>query len=143
VRMLRGRVQESEWRGMKAWLKEKTAGLKPVYGIGTGGNINKIFKLARIKEGKPISYGVVRGLYEHLASFTFEERITKLGLRPDRADVIVLASEIYLSVMKWAKIKRMYVPQIGLADGTIRILYERFKGDGPATGESLLGPQTL
>jgi exopolyphosphatase/guanosine-5'-triphosphate,3'-diphosphate pyrophosphatase len=143
VRMLSGGVKESAWKEMKAWLKEKTAGLKSIYGIGTGGNINKIFKLARIKEGKPISYGLVRELYEHLGSHTFEERISKLGLRPDRADVIVLASEIYLSVMKWAKIKKMYVPQIGLADGTIRILYDRFKGHSPSAGEGLLGPQVL
>lgn len=127
VRMLSGRVEESEWKEMKAWLKQTTADLGPLYGIGTGGNISKIFRLARIKEGRPISYNTIRQVYEYLSSFTLMERITKLGLRSDRADVIVLAAEIYLSVMKWGKIKKMYVPQIGLADGIIHILYERYK----------------
>jgi exopolyphosphatase/guanosine-5'-triphosphate,3'-diphosphate pyrophosphatase len=127
VRMLHDRVQPSEWKTMKAWLKDNTTGLKPLYGIGTGGNISKIFRLARIKEGKPIPYGVVQRYHRYLSSFTLEERITQLGMKPDRADVIVLASEVYLSVMKWAKIRKMFVPQIGLADGIIHVLYDRFK----------------
>ncbi len=130
VRMLHDRVQPSEWKTMKAWLKENTSNLKPLFGIGTGGNISKIFRLARIKEGKPISYGVLQRFQRYLSSFTLEERITQLGLKPDRADVIVLASDVYLSVMKWAKIKKMFVPQIGLADGIIHVLYERFKRNG-------------
>jgi exopolyphosphatase/guanosine-5'-triphosphate,3'-diphosphate pyrophosphatase len=129
VRMLEGKVDESQWNDMKMWLKQNTAELRPLYGIGMGGNINKIFQLARIKEGRPISYKLVRELHEYLSSFTLQERITELGLRPDRADVILLASEIYLSVMKWAKVRKMYVPQIGLADGIIHILYERTRGD--------------
>ena len=134
VRMLEGKVDESQWKDMKAWLKENTPALRPIYGIGMGGNINKIFQLARVKEGRPISYNEVRRLYDYLASFTLEERIAELGLRPDRADVILLAGEIYLSVMKWAKLKKMYVPQIGLADGIIHILYERFRNNGSHTG---------
>jgi exopolyphosphatase/guanosine-5'-triphosphate,3'-diphosphate pyrophosphatase len=129
VRMLEGKVDESQWNDMKMWLKQNTAEVRPLYGIGMGGNINKIFQLARIKEGRPISYKLVRELHEYLSSFTLQERITELGLRPDRADVILLASEIYLSVMKWAKVRKMYVPQIGLADGIIHILYERTRGD--------------
>ena len=114
-------------------IKETTAHLRPLYGIGTGGNINKIFRLARIKEGRPISYSTIRRFYEYLSSFTLTERMAKLGLRADRADVIVLAAEIYLSVMKWAKIKKMYVPQMGLADGIIHILYDRFKAANATT----------
>lgn len=130
VRMLEGKVEASQWEDMKAWLKENTPPLRPVYGIGMGGNINKIFQLARAKEGRPISYKEIRRLHGYLSSFTLEERIAELGLRPDRADVIVLAGEIYLSVMKWAKVRKMYVPQIGLADGIVHILYERHRQTG-------------
>jgi exopolyphosphatase/guanosine-5'-triphosphate,3'-diphosphate pyrophosphatase len=133
VRMLEGKVDETQWADMKTWLKENTPALRPIYGIGMGGNINKIFQLARVKEGRPISYKEVRRLYDYLSSFTLEERITELGLRPDRADVILLAGEIYLSVMKWAKVRKMFVPQIGLADGIIHILYERFRNSAPAS----------
>ena len=62
-----------------------------------------------------------------LKHFTVEQRITELGLRPDRADVIIPALDIYLQVMKWAGIRKMYVPIIGLADGMVRILYDKYK----------------
>lgn len=127
VRMLKGCVEQSEWEGMKEWVKENVAPLRPVTAIGSGGNINKIFKLSRVKEGRPISYGLTRRVYKYLASFTLEERIMKLGLRPDRADVILPAARIYLAIMKWGKVKKMYVPQFGLSDGIVHILYERHK----------------
>ena len=138
MRMLEGKVDESQWQDMKTWLKGNTAHLRPIYGIGMGGNINKIFQLARIEEGRPISYKVVLQLYKYLSSFTLEERIAELGLRPDRADVILFASEIYLFVMKWGKVKKMYVPMIGLADGIIHVLYDRFGNSGSQTGNGLL-----
>jgi len=138
LRMLEGKVDESQWQDMKTWLKRNTAHLRPIYGIGMGGNINKIFQLARIEEGRPISYKVVLQLYKYLSSFTLEERIAELGLRPDRADVILLASEIYLFVMKWGKVKKMYVPMIGLADGIIHVLYDRFGNSGSQIGNGLL-----
>jgi exopolyphosphatase/guanosine-5'-triphosphate,3'-diphosphate pyrophosphatase len=66
-----------------------------------------------------------------LKHFTVEERIKQLALRPDRADVIIPALDIYLKVMKWAGIRKMYVPQVGLADGIVRILYDRYKASQP------------
>jgi exopolyphosphatase/guanosine-5'-triphosphate,3'-diphosphate pyrophosphatase len=132
VRELQGGSQKDEWNAMKTWLKETTRGHRPLVGIGSGGNINKIFKLARIKEGRPITYKQIRDMYKYLRSFTLRERIGVLKLRPDRADVIIPASKIYLSVMKWAKIKRVFVPQFGLSDGMVHILYERYRGADPA-----------
>ena len=54
---------------------------------------------------------------------SFEERITELDLNPDRADVIIPATKIYLSAMKWSNAKKIYVPKIGLADGIVKSLY--------------------
>jgi exopolyphosphatase/guanosine-5'-triphosphate,3'-diphosphate pyrophosphatase len=62
-----------------------------------------------------------------LKHFTVEQRIKELGLRPDRADVIIPALDIYLRVMKWSGIRRIYVPQVGLADGIVRTLYAQYK----------------
>lgn len=125
VRLLHGLVPDSRWKEMKQWVQVIAPEFKPVIGIGSGGNINKMFKLSRIKTGKPISYKRLRELDKYLNTFSLDERIKILGLRPDRADVIILAADIFTSVMKWAKINRMYVPEIGLSDGMIRLLYER------------------
>jgi exopolyphosphatase/guanosine-5'-triphosphate,3'-diphosphate pyrophosphatase len=127
VRLLGNLVSKKNWQEMKNWIKENTLKYQPLIGIGSGGNINKIFRLSRKKEGKPLSYKKIKEIYEFLKSYSLEERIKVLGLRPDRADVILPASEIYLSVMKWGKIKQMFVPQIGLSDGLIHILYEKYK----------------
>jgi exopolyphosphatase/guanosine-5'-triphosphate,3'-diphosphate pyrophosphatase len=128
VRILQGGITQNQWDDLKEWLKQNATAHRPLTGIGSGGNINKIFKLAHIKEGRMISYRRIKKLYNYLKSFSLEERITHLKLRPDRADVIMPASEIYMSIMKWAKTKRMYVPQFGLPDGMIHLLYEKHRG---------------
>jgi len=114
---------------MKTWIQQSTTAYQPIIAIGSGGNINKIFRLARGKEGKPLSYEKLRNIHNQLVRHSYNERIKILGLRPDRADVIIPASVIYLSIMKWAKINRIYVPQIGLADGLIHLLYEKRHSD--------------
>ena len=127
VRLLKNLVQKESWKEMKRWIKETTAEFQPISGIGSGGNINKIFRLSHKNEGKQLSYKNIKDIYQYLTTFTLNQRIKILGLKPDRADVILPAAEIYLSVMKWASIKQMHVPQIGLSDGLIHILYERQK----------------
>jgi len=127
VRNLKKKDQKSEWAKMENWLKEK-AGLYPsISGIGSGGNINKIFRMSGIKEGKPLLLKNLKKIFNELNAHTLEERITRLGLRPDRADVIIPAANIFLSVMKWANIKELHVPQVGLSDGIIHVLYEKQK----------------
>jgi exopolyphosphatase/guanosine-5'-triphosphate,3'-diphosphate pyrophosphatase len=127
VRMLTEQVAPSEWKNMRKWLKAHRKKNDSIYGIGSGGNINKIFNLIRPKEGKPISAKKLAVICEQLSSYSYEDRIRIFGLRPDRADVIIPASEIYLSVMRWAGIKKLYVPQIGLSDGIIHVLHEKYK----------------
>jgi exopolyphosphatase/guanosine-5'-triphosphate,3'-diphosphate pyrophosphatase len=73
--------------------------------------------------GKPISYIYLNAQYQFLKNMSFNDRISELSLNPDRADVIVLATKIYLSTMKWSGARKIYVPKIGLADGIIKSLY--------------------
>jgi len=139
IRILEDLVPKGRWDDMKTWVRETTMPYRPVISIGSGGNINKIFRLARKKEGARISYKALRDMYAYLSSFTLEERVRLLGLRPDRADVIIPASEIYLSIMKWAKSKSMRVPMVGLSDGLIHILFERHLRGGPAADPDSAG----
>jgi len=91
--------------------------------LGSGGNINKIFKVSGKAMGKPLSYFYLTSYYNMLQSYSYEERITELDLNQDRADVIIPAMRIYLSAMKWSGAKNIYVPKIGLADGIIKSIY--------------------
>lgn len=126
VRMLLDKVEKNEMEEMKIWLKKNTVGIHPLYAIGSGGNINKIYKMSGKKETKHLSYDRLKGIYEMLNSYTYQERIERLDLKPDRADVIVPAAKIFLTVMKTADIERVYVPQIGLSDGLVHELYEKY-----------------
>ena len=127
IRLLHEQVEKEYWNYFKKWVKEVTAGYGPLMAIGSGGNINKVFKMLRRKENKPLHVSKLRSVYEMLTSYTYEERIKVLGLNPDRADVIVPATRIFLSVMKNSGAERIIVPQIGLSDGIVHQLYEKHK----------------
>jgi exopolyphosphatase/guanosine-5'-triphosphate,3'-diphosphate pyrophosphatase len=116
---------------MKAWIRSVTGQYDHLIAVGSGGNINKLFSMSREKEGKPISYKRIKTIYELLRSYTLDERIHTLHMRLDRADVIVPATEIVLSIMKWAKISKMMVPEVGLADGLIHRLYKEYREENP------------
>jgi exopolyphosphatase / guanosine-5'-triphosphate,3'-diphosphate pyrophosphatase len=126
VRMLLDKVEKQEWEEMKDWLKKYTLGEHPLHAIGSGGNINKIFKMSGKKETKHLSYDRLKGIYEMLCSYTYQERIERLDLKPDRADVIVPAAKIFLTVMKTADIEKVFVPQIGLSDGLVHEMYDKY-----------------
>ena len=133
IRLLKGLVQGSTWKEMKRWLKETTRQAESQVAIGSGGNINKVFMLAGKKLGKPLTYKKLKDLCRFISRFEVEERIRLLGLHPDRADVIVPAAEIFLQVMKWAGISKMYVPFIGLSDGLIHLMYEAARSRNPGS----------
>ncbi|MGB8706191.1 MAG: exopolyphosphatase [Gillisia sp.] len=124
VRLLEKMVDEDLWETAETWIKEITAQYSKIDLIGSGGNINNIFKSSGKSVGKPLSFLYLSSYYQLLNSFTYEERITELNLNADRADVIIPAARIYLSAMKWTKARRIYVPKIGLADGIIKSLYQ-------------------
>jgi exopolyphosphatase/guanosine-5'-triphosphate,3'-diphosphate pyrophosphatase len=127
IRVLNNLVQKSDWQEMKSWLKENTKDFQPITAIGSGGNINKIFRMSHEDDNKPISDKKIKEILDHLNSYSFEQRVMILKIREDRADVIIPAAEIYLSVMRWSSCEKIYVPQIGLSDGLIHILYEKYK----------------
>ena len=124
VRLLEDMVPEETWQEVESWIKEVTRSYSKIDLIGSGGNINNIFKSSGKSNGKPLSFLYLSSYYQLLQSFTYEERITELNLNPDRADVIVPAARIYLSAMKWTRARRIYVPKIGLSDGIVRSLYQ-------------------
>ncbi len=124
IRILDNKDTETEWVRMREWIKENTKNLKPMFGIGTGGNINKLHRLSGEKDETPLSYSKIKSLYNYLNSYSLKERIQILELNQDRADVIIPASEIYLTVMKWAGVKSIHVPKVGLVDGIIVHLME-------------------
>jgi exopolyphosphatase/guanosine-5'-triphosphate,3'-diphosphate pyrophosphatase len=127
VRMLQGRPVKRARNSLRAWIKRHRERYGPMTAIGSGGNINTIFKIARAKQGRPLNYETVREINRRLGALSLEERIVTMGLRPDRADVIIHAADLYQSAMKWGRIPRIFVPQVGLADGIVHLLYERHR----------------
>ena len=111
------------WENIEIWLKANTQNLHHISIIGSGGNINKIFKLSGKQLGKPLSLIYMKTQFQYLKQMSYDDRISELGLNPDRADVIVPATKIYLNAMKWSGAKKIYVPKIGLSDGIIKSLY--------------------
>lgn len=124
IRLLKNQVTDEIWGKMKESVKNKIKKLHHITAIGSGGNINKVFSLSKKKTGKPLSHDLLRDFYKELNALTVEERISIYHLREDRADVIVPALLIYISIMRWANATEIYVPQIGLADGLIQSLYK-------------------
>ena len=126
VRMLSGKVKTKHWNELSDWLKKIAEQFDSINLIGSGGNINKIFKLTGVKNGKPLSYVKLYEQYKLLSKYSVEDRIIKLGLNTDRADVIIPAAEIFLTVMKVVNAKQVLVPKVGLPDGLARLAFEEF-----------------
>ena len=91
--------------------------------VGSGGNINKAQKLLNKREGEPVSYIELKMLYDMLKKMTFEERIKNFKLNPYRADVIIPALKIFLTISKLCGAPNLVVPQVGLVDGIIAKLF--------------------
>jgi exopolyphosphatase/guanosine-5'-triphosphate,3'-diphosphate pyrophosphatase len=122
IRLLKNKVDVAIWDEMKVALKKYCK--SNTVAIGSGGNINKVFSISKRKNGKPLSLDILKEYYKEMNALTVEERIHKYGFKEDRADVIVPALNIYTTVMRWANISEIFVPQIGLADGIIKLLYK-------------------
>ncbi len=128
VRLLEGKEQPGDWEKMRRWIADhvdpKRAG---IVAVGTGGNISKLFNLAATKLTlTSISIQELERLQTHIASFSLDDRINKLRLNADRADVIIPAARIYLSAMRWAGATTILVPDLGLKDGIIQMVYEKW-----------------
>ena len=95
-----------------------------IIGIGSGGNINKLFSISGAKAGKSISYETLKDIYKEMEPLAIDERMKKYTIKEDRAEVIVPALTIYNAICKWAAVSEIHVPKIGLADGLIHHLYD-------------------
>jgi len=127
VRMINKMVSDKIWFEIQNWIEQNTQEHSKIALLGSGGNINKLFKIAGIKEGRPLSYIKLNTLYKELNKLTYEERIVQWELNPDRSDVIIPATQIYLKALQWSGASEIYVPKIGLADGMIKVLYANGK----------------
>ncbi|MBP6001777.1 MAG: rod shape-determining protein [Flavobacterium sp.] len=123
VRLLNNMVNEVVWQEIEKWITTNTSEFDDITLIGSGGNINKLFKLSEKRQDKPLSYMYLHSQFEYLNSLTYEQRIAELGLNTDRADVIIPALSIYLKAMKWSGARNIFVPKIGLSDGIIKAMY--------------------
>ncbi len=123
IRMLKGKVKKGIWVELNSWISNFVNVSESYMVFGTGGNINKTHKLLGIKSGNPIPIQELAVLKEKLKSLTLEERMKRYQIRPDRADVIVPALEIYTRILTNFKSPNIFVPKIGLSDGMIYQMY--------------------
>lgn len=127
VRSLAVGIDKSVWKSIDKWLTNQSSISNDLIAIGTGGNVNTLFKLQGKKPMEMLSYTEIKSLHKQLNSVSVDERIFNFKLRPDRADVIIPACEIYLRIMELAGIRNMLVPKIGLSDGMILHMAEQVK----------------
>ncbi|KQS31338.1 Ppx/GppA phosphatase family protein [Dyadobacter sp. Leaf189] len=125
VRLLEGKESKNSWQKIKEWINQHVDYSQPIQAVGTGGNINKLFDLSSKLTESSTSLEEIERMKEYISQFSLEERINKLQLNPDRADVIVPAGDIYTSAMKWAGAEIIHVPDVGLKDGMLQLLYDR------------------
>ena len=127
VRLLEKQVTNADWAGMEEWIVGKVSNINNIQSIGSGGNINKILTLLQKAKGNSVTIGEIESTIRKIEPFSIHDRVVKLELRPDRADVIVHAGEIYSRCMQWSGAKEMVVPQVGLPDGIVSQLYSDYK----------------
>lgn len=124
VRNQQGNDRPEDWKALKHWVMEHLNGLEgSVQSLGTGGNINKLLSMTGRKAGEYISLDELIQLRTFIDSYSVQERIHKLQLNPDRADVIIPAADIYINIMQWAHSPAIQAPNLGLKDGLIKQAY--------------------
>ena len=124
VRLINNLVDDRVWEAIRNWIIKNAKPYRKITLMGSGGNINKLFKLSNIKEGKPLSVIKLNQIFLELESHNYEERIVKFELNPDRADVIIPAARIYLKALEWSGGQKIYVPRFGLSDGMIKYIHK-------------------
>ncbi|MBM3429730.1 MAG: exopolyphosphatase [Bacteroidetes bacterium] len=125
IRMLKSKVNKNVWTEIKQWI-QLYVDLSDEHQIfGTGGNINKVHKLLSEHDADSISLKDMRDLSDKLTFLSIEERMSEYKLKPDRADVIVPALEIYTYVLNELSAEKISVPKMGLSDGIIYDFYKK------------------
>ncbi len=123
VRLLEGKETKGAWRKIEDWVEENIDSSQEVTAVGTGGNISKLFNLAAKISETETTRAEIERIRNYIAGYSQEDRINKLRLNADRADVIIPAADIYISVMRWAGANKIVVPDLGLKDGIIQLVY--------------------
>lgn len=132
LRMLSGAVAPDTVANMRSDLEAYAEKYPDIVIIGSGGNINKLSRLFHESSKKakknilPVSS--LQRLHDDMKPMTINERIAKYGLKTDRADVIIPAAEIFMTVAQALGCSEIHVPNISLADGIIDGLYKKSKG---------------
>ena len=127
IRLKDDLVHKSDWKDLKKWLVSIKKGYKPTALVGSGGNINTLFKMSFLHPMVPLSKRRLKKIYKELKALTFDEKIAIMKLRPDRADVIIPATELFLLALSKTGAKEIIVPQVGLVDGIVHSLYREHK----------------
>ena len=125
VRLINNQVNEETWDALKSWIKKNTKSYETLTLLGSGGNINKLFKMSNKKPLSVLKLSYLEQKLQEFSDLSYEERILKLGLKPDRADVILPATHLFLKAMKWSNAQALLVPKIGLSDGIVKCIYAK------------------
>lgn len=133
LRLLKGKANPDAWKDIKEWIANNVDMSTPHKVFGTGGNINKSHKMLGAQYMEPLELKDLEELKDNLAEVSVEQRVEKFQLKPDRADVIVPALEIYAFIMRALKSRQIHVPKIGLSDGIIFDLNEKHKQESKAS----------
>ncbi len=123
VRLLKNKVNLDEWGRMIDWIKMEIIPMQPARVFGAGGTINSVHKMLMKNEGQTVSLKEIQHLQDQLELLSLEERIIQYKIKPDRADVMVPAMEIYMKIIQSLGLEEIYVPKMGLADGILLDLY--------------------
>jgi exopolyphosphatase/guanosine-5'-triphosphate,3'-diphosphate pyrophosphatase len=127
VRHLAGRIPDGEWTAVEEFVTNLQSEKRPLFAIGTGGNANRLQRLALTPRDEAIPKSQLQGVSDQLSALSVEDRRAKYHLRPDRADVIVPAAEIYLRIMDLSGSSHMFVPKVGLVDGMVLDIHQKWK----------------
>ena len=129
VRLLNNLVDDKLFIDIKYWLDTYLDDQEKIKLFATGGNINKIQSMTGSKTGKPISYLSLKDLYNNLTKYSYQERMVKFDLNPDRADVIIPALKIFITTMESVGSNKLFVPKVGLVDGMINEIFHENNGN--------------
>ena len=127
VRMMDGAVKEKTWQTIESWVRHKTDGIPDISAVVTSGTINKIFSIiAESPDQHYFTREQLKNFHRKVIKMSVIERIEQLKLNPDRADIIDVSADIYLRILNWANIDKVFSPDnTGLKDGILNDLYAK------------------
>ena len=137
IRNLSEKDLNNAFENASEWLERKLTKIKgKIIAVGTGGNINKTIDLSGEKCKMEMSLEKLKSTRDYIKKFSYEDRVKTLKLNPDRADVIIPASDIYIKMMEFAQADKILVPNVGLKDGVISHLYSSITAPSASSTKS-------